>query len=122
MDIANCEKVIRFRLDMTLYNKDNLIHDAHIDFPNQTNNVSCVYYVNETDGDTIIFNETNLKGNYTIKKRRYMKLDDMHSFLDPNSYASKISINFKQLGSCSICLQNIEKTDIGMLRSGHLFC
>lgn len=60
--------------------------------------------------------------NDIIKKRRYMKLDDMHSFLDPNSYASKISINFKELGSCSICLQNIEKIDIGLLRCGHLFC
>ena len=36
MDVADCKQIMRFRLDMTLYNKDNLIHNAHIDFPNHT--------------------------------------------------------------------------------------
>ena len=101
MDVADCKQIMRLRLDMTLYNKDNLIHNAHIDFPNQTNNVSCVYYVNETDGDTIIFNETDLKGNYTIKKRIPPKPNRLlmfkgkfaHTGCSPSKHNTRILIN-----------------------------
>ena len=63
--------------------------------------MSCVYYVNETDGDTIIFNETDLKGNYTIKKRIPPKPNRLlmfkgkfaHTGCSPSKYNTRILIN-----------------------------
>ena len=46
----------RVRFDMTCYNPEGRIHQAHIDtsFPHYAS----IYYVNDTDGDTIIYNQT----------------------------------------------------------------
>ena len=54
MDVAKCEGILRARADLTTWSKDEYIHLPHVDyfFPN----VGTVYYVNESDGDTILYN------------------------------------------------------------------
>jgi hypothetical protein len=54
MDVAKCEGILRARADLTTWSKDEYVHLPHVDyfFPN----VGTVYYVNESDGDTILYN------------------------------------------------------------------
>tara|TARA_B100000131_G_C18021201_1_gene574637 strand:+ start:352 stop:912 length:561 start_codon:yes stop_codon:yes gene_type:complete len=55
-DYIGCENVtVRARADMTLYNPNGIVHHPHVDF--ETPHMAAIYYLNETDGDTIIFNE-----------------------------------------------------------------
>ena len=55
LDVANCDLIFRARADMVTWSggKD-FIHPAHIDFPFP--NVAAIFYVNESDGDTIFYN------------------------------------------------------------------
>ena len=42
----------------------------HVDFPNTKENMTAIYYVNDSDGDTVIFNEEyGYQGQLTEKKR-----------------------------------------------------
>ena len=55
MDVANCDLIWRARADMVTWTgKEDYIHPAHTDFPFP--NTASVFYVNETDGDTIFYN------------------------------------------------------------------
>tara|TARA_B110000858_G_C17554672_1_gene359719 strand:+ start:82 stop:630 length:549 start_codon:yes stop_codon:yes gene_type:complete len=97
---ANCSKVLRARLDMTLYNEKKLIHEPHIDFI-QHKNVSAIYYLNNSDGDTIIYNEKELHGKYTIKKKISPKANRLvlfkgefvHTGSSPSNHNNRILIN-----------------------------
>ena len=62
----------RIRCGMTIKSVDACSHNSpHIDFDDEFpyKNYTCLYYVNDCDGDTFIFNEINKSKNYTIKKR-----------------------------------------------------
>jgi len=48
--------ILRCRADMVLSNGQPYTHTAHVDI-NETPHYSCVFYVNESDGNTIIYNE-----------------------------------------------------------------
>jgi len=55
MDVTNCDLIFRARADMVTWTgKENFIHIAHSDLP--TPNIAAVFYVNESDGDTIFYN------------------------------------------------------------------
>ena len=63
MDVVKNNFIIRSRGDMTMYTHKLFEHDPHVDF--SFPHISTVYYVNNSDGDTIFFNK-KLK---EIKKR-----------------------------------------------------
>ena len=54
MDVVNCDFILRARADMVTWSKDDYIHPAHTDFPYP--NTASVFYINESDGDTIFYN------------------------------------------------------------------
>ena len=54
LDITNCDLIWRARADMVTWSKEDFIYPAHIDYPFP--NTATVFYVNETDGDTIFYN------------------------------------------------------------------
>ena len=54
-DILECSTIGRVRLDMTCYNPGGRIHEAHVD--SEVPHYSAVYYVNDSDGDTIIYDQ-----------------------------------------------------------------
>ena len=54
LDITNCDLIWRARADMVTWSKEDFIHPAHDDFPFP--NTAAVFYINETDGDTIFYN------------------------------------------------------------------
>ena len=55
MDVAGCNTIIRSRGDMTTHTGKKFTHHPHIDynFPH----TASIYYVNDSDGDTIFFNQ-----------------------------------------------------------------
>ena len=54
LDVTDCDFLFRARADMVTWSKEDFIHPAHIDFP--IPNTASVFYINETDGDTIFYN------------------------------------------------------------------
>tara|TARA_R100001530_G_scaffold129454_2_gene99799 strand:- start:14 stop:562 length:549 start_codon:yes stop_codon:yes gene_type:complete len=97
---AKCNNILRARFDMTLFNEKELIHEPHVDFYNYKN-VSSIYYLNDSDGDTIIYNEKELNGEYTVKKKISPKANRLvlfkgefvHTGSSPNNHNNRILIN-----------------------------
>ena len=52
-------------------NTDGTIDEAHIDIYDELDFIVALYYVNDSDGDTVIYNEKDecLEENYTIKQK-----------------------------------------------------
>ena len=50
------KEVMRVRADLCTQNVDGAIHGPHVDFPGKFH-YSSILYLNETDGNTLIFNE-----------------------------------------------------------------
>jgi hypothetical protein len=71
-------KLIRIKLNLT-YKHNEMFGEKHgiphVDFINTENLVSIIYYINDSDGDTIIFNEKKTSSNFdhtanlTIKQK-----------------------------------------------------
>ena len=74
--------VARCRLDMTVATSEKVRHQPHqdLDYPNTT----AIYYVNDSDGDTLVYNEKELVDEFTImesvapKKNRLIIFDGTH--------------------------------------------
>lgn len=107
MDSTNTKKIIRTRGDMVTYKSKKIVHQAHIDFENSDllNNKSVVFYINETDGNTILYNE-KYSQDFKIKKltintevnpkpNRLLIFDGniLHTGCSPIKYANRILIN-----------------------------
>jgi len=101
MDTVGCNKILRCRADMVTWSPEEYIHPAHVDFifPN----TSTVYYVNDTDGDTILYgvDEKALKSKLEIKERispkanRLIMYDGglLHTGSSPTKHKTRILIN-----------------------------
>lgn len=62
----------RIRYGINIRSSDNQDYNTpHLDFPDDflNNHYTALYYVNDSDGDTVIFNETTRSKKYTILKR-----------------------------------------------------
>jgi len=89
----------RVRLDMTLYNPENVLQSPHID--TQQPHWASIYYVNDSDGDTLIYNETESSDNYTIQKRIEPKANRLlifdgkfyHTGSSPSKHKNRVIIN-----------------------------
>ena len=104
-DMAQADQLLRCRLDMTVLH-NNYIHPPHIDI--DTPHVACIVYVNDSDGDTVIYDhktkwaktypETN---NLPIKERvapragRMVLFDGsyLHTGYSPSEHQTRILIN-----------------------------
>lgn len=72
----------RARLDMSLRAPEPIIHEIHRDW--DFDHYACILYLNDADGDTIIYNETTEQSEYTVletispKKNRLVFFDGLH--------------------------------------------
>ena len=82
---TNLKELIRVRMGLITRVPHEIIHAPHKDSsePHITGN----YYLNETDGDTVIYNETKPSDKYTIKERIKPIANTWHQF-DGNHYHS----------------------------------
>jgi hypothetical protein len=62
----NPGSLVRSRLDMTVRSPKNTIHDVHKDY--DFDHYGCILYMNDSDGDTVIYNETSKSDSYTVQK------------------------------------------------------
>tara|TARA_B100001564_G_C20300223_1_gene516565 strand:+ start:48 stop:623 length:576 start_codon:yes stop_codon:yes gene_type:complete len=105
MDVAECNAIIRSRGDMTTYTGKEFIHHPHIDydFPH----ISSIYYVNDSDGDTIFYNQkaSNINQINNLDLQEYKRItpkanrlvifegDIVHTGSSPINFKSRILIN-----------------------------
>ena len=103
LDVTNCDLIWRARADMVTWSKEDFIHPAHIDysFPN----TASVFYVNETDGDTIFYNvkRTDVPNYKDLKEydrvspkpNRLVIFDGdlLHTGCSPTKHKNRIIIN-----------------------------
>lgn len=54
-DHCGAKLLLRCRADLTVVHPDNIMHPRHVDF--KFPHYSSVFYVNESDGDTVMYNE-----------------------------------------------------------------
>ena len=102
--------VIRARFDMTTKTPTLHMHDPHVDCDKP--NIACILYFNETDGDTVLFNE-KMKGtteipkemDLTIKKAITPKMNRLlmfdgeliHTGHSPMNYSNRILLNINYI-------------------------
>jgi len=82
----NLKELLRIRVGLITRAPHEIIHAPHKDdtIPHTTG----LYYLNDTDGDTIIYNEEAPSSNYTIKERLTPKENTWHSFNGAHYHSS----------------------------------
>jgi hypothetical protein len=93
-------RLLKIKANLTLQSvhlKDTFA-PPHIDFPDFRDEfITCLYYVNDSDGDTLFFDSNNnIVNRVTPKKGRlaYFKGDYTHSKEAPQHHATRCVINF----------------------------
>jgi hypothetical protein len=102
-DLIGINFLIRARFDMTTRTpiQEGYPHTSHVDFNNP--HIACIVYMNDSDGDTIIFNETEKKQNDTLtikekvspKRGRIILFDGkfIHTGCSPYKNKNRILLN-----------------------------
>ena len=90
-----CKECLRVRADMTLYNPNVFRHDFHVD--SKKPHKVCIYYVNDTDGDTIILGDKNDHDIVRVQPKKIRLLTfngrHMHTGYSPSEHKNRILIN-----------------------------
>ena len=60
------DSILRCRADMVVSSGNKHLHSAHIDI-NDIPHYSCVFYINESDGNTVIYNEKSETNDFDPK-------------------------------------------------------
>ena len=127
LDITDCDYILRARADMVTWSgKEDFIHPAHNDysFPN----TAAVFYINETDGDTIFYNAKrtdvadykNLKeyDRVSPKANRLVIFDGdlLHTGCSPIKHKNRIIINSNYIKENEYQRMDREKTKRNKIR------
>ena len=107
LDATDCDFILRARADMVTWSgKEDYIYQPHIDFPFP--NTAAVFYVNESDGDTIFYNikpEQSSPVQYYQNLEEYERVspkvnrlvlfdgDSLHTGCSPTKHKNRILIN-----------------------------
>jgi len=99
-DTVGAKEVLRCRVDMTVANGEKVLHPPHIDIEGQKNTTT-IYYVSDSDGETVVYNEKEECKEYTVmetvmpKKNRLIIFDgeQYHTGHSPMKYKNRILIN-----------------------------
>ena len=54
---TDAKDFLRARGDMTVISGDQVTYQPHIDMPNHKNHINMIFYIGDSDGDTIIYKE-----------------------------------------------------------------
>ena len=107
-DYIGASTIVRSRLDLTILHKQKYIHPPHTDISYkqsiEKNYVSAIVYINDTDGDTVIYDHnapppypTNMKIKKTIapKPGRLLLFDAryVHTGHSPSEHQTRILLN-----------------------------
>ena len=81
----------RIRCGLNFHHQmDCLHHQPHIDYPETQvgDHFTCLYYVNDSDGPTVVFNETEKSDEYTIKYKCHPEKNKLFVFDGKHYHAS----------------------------------
>jgi hypothetical protein len=110
---AKFDRLLRFKINLTLPTKDTTIHThsiPHVDFDIiDVNLITAIYYINDSDGDTVIFNERSnspfenltVKQRITPKRGRLVVFDSgyYHAGNNPGTNTPRLTANINLLPS-----------------------
>ena len=87
------KNVLRMKTNLLLNNKADRFNSVHVDYYKE--HINLIYYVNDSDGDTFIFDNGNTK-NIRPKKGRILLFDGKYEHASSNPIKSKYRsiINF----------------------------
>lgn len=66
-DTIGASSLLRSRIDMTVCNSSRILHTPHTDLLEK--NITTIYYVNDSDGYTVVYNEKEESEKYTVMKK-----------------------------------------------------
>ncbi len=105
-DTVKCTRIVKSRIDMTVASGTKVLHDPHIDIPFEYANgfdeyTTTIYYTSDSDGDTVLYNETEESDQYTVmetitpKKNRLLIFDGkrFHTGHSPMLHQNRVLIN-----------------------------
>ena len=77
---------------MTLYNPNNYRHEIHTDL--EIPNITCIFYVNDSDGDTVLY-EKGMARSVEPKANRLLMFDGdiAHTGHSPSKHKNRVLIN-----------------------------
>lgn len=91
----NATECFRVRADMTLYNPEGYRHEFHVD--SEDPHMVCIYYCNDSDGDTIILGDPTDSRFQRIQPKANRLLifngQHMHTGHSPSRHKNRILIN-----------------------------
>ena len=82
---------IRCGLNFPTFRDEHMLHNQpHIDYPETQvgDHFTCLYYVNDSDGPTVVFNETEESDEYTIKYQCHPEKNKLFVFDGKHYHAS----------------------------------
>ena len=99
-DTVGAKEVLRCRVDMTVATGTKVLHPPHVDIEGQKN-ITTIYYVSDSDGETVVYNERERCKEYTVmetvtpKKNRLIIFDgeQYHTGHSPMKHKNRILIN-----------------------------
>ena len=94
------KELVRARCDMTVGNGVEVLHPPHVDLFGE-DHTTAICYVSDSDGDTVVYNETEASDEYTVmktispKKNRLCVFDGSHYHTghSPMKHKNRILIN-----------------------------
>ena len=92
LDKTDKKTIWRSRIDMTLYNPNNYRHEIHTDL--EIPNTTCIFYVNDSDGDTVLY-EKGMARSVEPKANRLLMFDGniAHTGHSPSKHKNRVLIN-----------------------------
>jgi hypothetical protein len=111
--LLNSSKILRVRLDSVLFSKDIITYEPHTDLCG-LKHMSSIFYIGNSDGDTIIYNETQFKEcgkNYPLEESltEYIRVkpkpnrlvlfkgEHLHTGENPSKHSRRVLINSNYL-------------------------
>ena len=99
-ETVGAQRLLSARIDMTVANSSRVLHLPHVDMEG-VENTTAIYYVSDSDGDTLVYNEKHPCNNYTIQKKITPKKnrlcffdgDYYHTGHSPMEHPNRILIN-----------------------------
>ncbi len=102
--VTGCDKILRSRMDMTVYSGKSKILEPHTDY--KYPHTACIFYVNDSDGNTVIYDqvyndkdgcnqELTIKEEIEPKANRLVVFDGMHIHTGhtPSKHNNRVLIN-----------------------------
>jgi len=106
-DTVNCDYILRSRADMVMWSLEDFIHSPHVDY--YYSNVATILYINDTDGDTILYNQEHPGEGKSISKNSGLEIKErvspkanrlvifngamLHTGSSPTKHKNRILIN-----------------------------